>query len=98
MTALAQRIVRAMGGDWYGTYGMVPALGHSRKDRSVSIRPHSSDPDDVVVNSFTGDASRLKADLRERGLLPVRAGRPRTAMPQQTRREPVERRLRPTRS
>jgi len=75
-SSLAQNIVRAWGGDWYGNYGTAPAPGHSRKDRSVSIRPHSSDPDDVIVQSFAGeDPLAIKDEMRRQGLLPTRSGR-----------------------
>jgi hypothetical protein len=88
MTALAQRIVRAMGGDWYGPYGMVPAPGHSPKDRSISIRPHSSDPGDVVVNSFSGDDPlAIKDELRSRGLLPERSSPSRMQVPRKPAQE-----------
>jgi hypothetical protein len=79
----AQHITRALGGDWHGSYGTVPAPGHSHKDRSVSIRPHSSDPDDVVVYSFTGeDPLTIKDELRRHGLLPKRPGRSPRPTPQ----------------
>jgi hypothetical protein len=62
-----------MGGDWHGSYGTVPAPGHSREDRSVSIRPHYSDSD-VVIHSFAGeDPLVIKGELRRRGLLPERS-------------------------
>lgn len=71
--SLAKHIVRALGGDWHGTYGSIPGPGHSRKDRSVSIRDHSSDPNDVIVNSFAFEDYRaIKDNLRHRGLLPQR--------------------------
>lgn len=77
MTVRAQRIVRAMGGDWHGSYGNVPAPGHSPRDRSVTIRPHRSNPYDVVVNSFAGDDPlAIKDELRRQGYLPERTGRP----------------------
>lgn len=79
MIGLAQRIARDMGGDWHGSYGTVPAPGHSPRDRSVSIRPHRSNPDDVVVNSFAGDDPlAIKDELRSRGYLPEWHGRHRT--------------------
>ncbi len=74
--SIAQRIVHAWGGHWYGDYGTAPAPGHSRKDRSISILPHSSDPDDVVVHSFAGeDPLAIKDEMRRQGLLPERYGR-----------------------
>jgi hypothetical protein len=74
--SLAERITRALGGDWYGSYGLIPGPGHSPKDRSVSVRPHCSDPDDVVIHSFAGDDDlAIKNELRRQGLLPQRSGR-----------------------
>jgi hypothetical protein len=90
MSALAKRITRALGGDWYGSYGLIPGPGHSPKDRSVSIRPHRSDPNDVVIHSFAGDDDlAVKDELRHRGLLPERSGRPRSRQPLNAAREPA---------
>ncbi len=33
----AREITRAHGGDWYGTYGLVPGPGHSDDDRSLKV-------------------------------------------------------------
>ena len=74
--ALARDLVRTLDGDWHGTYGTAPGPGHSRKDRSLSIRPHSTDPNDVVVHSFAGDNPlAIKDEWRRLGLLPPRSGR-----------------------
>jgi hypothetical protein len=70
---LAQRVTRAMGGNWYGHYGTVPAPGHSRKDRSVSVQPHRSDSEDVFITAFAGeDPLAIKAEWRRQGILPER--------------------------
>jgi hypothetical protein len=77
MTAdsLARAITHALGGDWSGSGGQLPGIGHSQRDRSVSITDHPDNPDDVLVHSFAGDDSlEFKRHLRERGLLPQRAG------------------------
>jgi hypothetical protein len=62
-------IVRVMGGDLYagGRRANIPAPGHSRADRSVSLL---LDGDRVVVHSFTGvDWREVLADLKARGLV-----------------------------
>jgi hypothetical protein len=51
MTA-ARDLVKARGGDWCGTYGLVPGPGHSGRDRSLKIW---EDGDRVLVHSFAGD-------------------------------------------
>ena len=71
MTELAREITKALGGDWCGRYGLIPGPGHSRRDRSVSIRPHPDDPRDVIVHSFGGQSwQEIKDFLRDEGLLP----------------------------
>jgi hypothetical protein len=86
--SLAKHITHVLGGDWRGTYGSIPGPGHSRKDRSVTIRDHSSDPNDVVVNSFAGqDYRAIKDALRDQGFLLERPGRSR---PQRSAQETVK--------
>jgi hypothetical protein len=69
-SATAERITRALSGDWHGHYGTAPAPGHSKRDRSLSIRPHPTDPDDIIVHCFAGENwQEVKVDLRRRGLL-----------------------------
>jgi hypothetical protein len=87
-TSTAERITRELGGDWHGHYGTAPAPGHSKHDRSLSIRPHRDDPDDVIIHAFAGeDWQDIKADLRSRGIL-LGASQPRD------RRETESQRLR----
>ena len=45
MSNLAQELTRKLGGDWCGRFGLAPGPGHSKKDRSLKIAPHKSDPD-----------------------------------------------------
>ena len=74
----AQAIVKHLGGDWFERhgYGLAPAPGHSKKDRSLKIAVHRSDRDDVVAHSYAGDdVLELKRVWREEGLLP-RGGKP----------------------
>ncbi|GEO18458.1 DUF7146 domain-containing protein [Microvirga aerophila] len=81
--SLAKHITCALGGDWHGNSGNFPAPGHSRKDRSVSIVDHHSDPNDVVVFTFGPETYKdIKDDLRRRGLLPKRSGRRVPQIPQ----------------
>jgi hypothetical protein len=49
----AREVVRAHGGDWCGSYGLVPGPGHSPKDRSLKVW---DTPNGVRVHSFAGDA------------------------------------------
>jgi len=67
---LAKSITKALGGDWRGSYGLVPGLGHSDNDRSMKIAQHPDNPNDVVLHSFAGDGWRSFKDyLRSRRLL-----------------------------
>ena len=71
----ARKIVEHLGGEWHRNFGLAPGPGHSKGDRSLKIAPHSSDADDVIVHSFTGDdVLELKRKWREEGLLP--SGKP----------------------
>jgi hypothetical protein len=68
-------IVRALGGDLYagGRRANVPAPGHSRHDRSVSLLLQD---ERIVVHTFNGtDWRAVLADLRTRGLVDA-AGAP----------------------
>jgi hypothetical protein len=68
-------IVRALGGDLYagGRRANVPAPGHSRHDRSVSLLLRDGR---VVVHTFNGtDWRAVLAELRARGLIDT-AGAP----------------------
>ena len=70
---LAYEITRRLGGDWHGTYGLVPAPGHSKQDRSLSIKPHPNNLHDVTLHSFVGeDWKTIKDELRHKGLLPAK--------------------------
>jgi hypothetical protein len=75
----AQDIVRHLGGEWRGHYGLAPAPEHSKRDRSLKIWPHATDENDVAIHSFAGDdIIALKRDWRATGLLP---GRPSAKSP-----------------
>jgi hypothetical protein len=50
MTAAA--IVKARGGDWCGSYGLVAGPGHSPRDRSLKVWQAD---DRILVHSFAGD-------------------------------------------
>ena len=51
--ACARTITKARGGDWSGSYGLLPGPGHSAKDRSLKVW---DDIDGAVkVHSFAGD-------------------------------------------
>ena len=94
-------IVRALGGDLYagGRRANVPAPGHSRHDRSVSLLLQDGR---VVVHTFNGtDWRAVLADLRARGLVdaagaPTGGGGPRRDVfedPSRPARQAVARRL-----
>jgi hypothetical protein len=69
--ALARAVTKYLGGDWRGRRGLAPGPGHTGHDRSLSVKAHSSDPDDVVLYSFAGDdVLAIKDDLRRAGVLP----------------------------
>src|SRR5262245_24860881 len=56
MTALDLRIIaRALGGEISGRQILAPGPGHSRVDRSLSIRVEPEAPDDFLVHSVAGD-------------------------------------------
>ena len=68
---MARKVTEHLKGEWHGTYGEAPSPGHSAKDRSLSIKPHETDPEDVVLYSHTnGDWQSIKDDLRKAGILP----------------------------
>ena len=48
----AREVVRDHGGDWCGSYGLVPGPGHSPKDRSCKVWDYRGD---IKVHSFAGD-------------------------------------------
>lgn len=57
---------------------MCPGPGHSREDRSLSVRLDPSAPDGFVVNSLAGDdVNRCRDHVRERLGLPAWQPRPR---------------------
>lgn len=64
----APAIVKTLGGDWYGSYGLAPGPGHSKRDRSLKIWiGREGEP---RFHSFAGDDWRsVKDELRAQGLL-----------------------------
>jgi hypothetical protein len=74
--ALAKRVTEYLKGEWSRrrNHGLAPGPGHSKHDRSLSIKRHSTNPDDVVLYSFAGDdVLAIKDDLRRAGVLPARS-------------------------
>ena len=49
------KIAQALGGDARGFDVLAPGPGHSREDRSMSVRPDEGAPDGFLVHSFAGD-------------------------------------------
>ena len=77
MTLDPREVARALGGSALGRNVVAPGPGHSRADRSLSIKIDPTAPDGFVVNSFAGDApiacrdyvrAALGFDLREKRL------------------------------
>lgn len=64
----AFELVKALGGDWHGSYGLVPGPGHSPKDRSVCII--NGENGEIIIHSHAGeDWRKIKDALRRSGLL-----------------------------
>jgi putative DNA primase/helicase len=69
----AREITKALGGDWFGGYGLVPGTGHSARDRSIKVIDAADG--EIIVHSFTGDDWRdIKAEWVRQGLLPEGQG------------------------
>ena len=66
-------LARLLDGDVSGSQVVAPGPGHSRKDRSLSVRLSPSAPDGFIVFSHAGDDWRESRDyVRERMGLPRR--------------------------
>jgi putative DNA primase/helicase len=76
-------IARALGGEVHGREVLAPGLGHSAKDRSLSVTLSPTAPDGFLIHSFAGDDWRDCRDhVRERIGLPVyRQERPQKSAP-----------------
>ncbi|MEM9085787.1 MAG: AAA family ATPase [Pseudomonadota bacterium] len=72
MSALDLRaIARHYGGTVSGGQALIPAIGHSKADRGVAIKPESGAPDGCLVHVFNGgDPLAEKDRLRADGFLP----------------------------
>ena len=71
LPSLAQ-LAAALDGQIHNGRVLCPGPGHSRKDRSLSVRPSTGTADGFVVHSFSGDDWRdCKAYVRERLGLPA---------------------------
>jgi 5S rRNA maturation endonuclease (ribonuclease M5) len=65
-------LARALGGEVQGNEVRAPGPGHSRWDRSLSVRPDASAPGGVVVHSFAqDDPIACKDYVREKLSLPA---------------------------
>ncbi len=51
----AREFAQCMGGEADGSQALVPGPGHSRHDRSLSVRISQDAPDGFIVHSFSGD-------------------------------------------
>ena len=72
---LARQVTRHLGGTWHGSYGTARGPGHRKGDASLTIRPHRSNPNDIVLHSFAGnDWQPIKDELRRAGILPKWGG------------------------
>jgi putative DNA primase/helicase len=76
MSAFSLReIARALGVDISGRSVVAPGPGHSRKDRSLSVKLSASSPDGFIVHSHAGDDWRQRRDY-VRGKLGLAAFQP----------------------
>ena len=67
-----RRLAHALGGEVVGRdRALVPGPGHSRHDRSLSIRLVSSAPDGFLVHSFAGDDLDRLQGSRTSGIGPA---------------------------
>jgi putative DNA primase/helicase len=93
MTLDPRAIARAVGGSVSGRNVLAPGPGHSRADRSLSIKIEPGAPDGFLVHSFAGDpplecrdyvraALGLGARERQRAQSSPRWSRPCTAAPE----------------
>lgn len=62
-----QAIARHYGGEVSGGQALIPAIGHSARDRGVAVRPADGAPDGCLVHCFNGgdplaEKDRLRAD------------------------------------
>jgi len=84
-------IVRALGGELSGGQALVPGPGHSKRDRSLSIRLSATSPEGFIVHSFAGDDWRTCHDHVRDGLGLPRDGwkreRPQTPAPRPLRKD-----------
>ena len=79
-----KELARLLDGDVSGSQVVAPGPGHSRKDRSLSVRLSPSAPDGFIVFSHAGDDWRESRDyVRERMGLPRRTA---TRRPSEVRR------------
>lgn len=71
-------IARHYGGTVSGGQALIPAIGHSKQDRGVAIKPAPTAPDGCLVHTFNGgDALAEKDRLRADGFLPKFEPKPR---------------------
>jgi hypothetical protein len=71
--SFAERITRHYGGDWKASAGQgsIPGDGHSRRDRSVSVKEAPDRPDGILVHCHGAGDWRAEIDrFRRDGLLP----------------------------
>src|SRR6516164_6992273 len=69
MTGLDPRsVARALGGDAYSSYALVPGPGHSGRDRSLLIEIDPSAPEGFTVHTFSvrDDWKQCRDYVRER--------------------------------
>lgn len=95
----AEKITRAKGGDWHGSYGRIPTPSHSPKDRGISIRDNEAGTDVILhcFNESNFDWKSIKDQWRREGFLPaferepVRTSPPSGVRPKQSAQTPKTR-------
>jgi len=71
-------VAKAPGGTLTGRNVVVPGPGHSRADRSLSIKIDPAVPDGLILHSFAGGLPIECRDLRAALDIGARARRPRS--------------------
>jgi putative DNA primase/helicase len=90
MIASLRELARALGGEVYGAQVLAPGPGHSRRDRSLSVKLSATSPNGFIAHSHSGDDWRdCNNYVRERLGLDPNAWRRDSPRPAPTARPPA---------